>query len=418
MTTTTATPLALHGGPKAKTVPYGKGQRFGAEELELLREALDQNTLFYGFGKFVKQACEMMKAYTGMPYVVPTSSGSAAVHLGLIAAGVGPGDEVITTPNTDTGTVLGIIEEGAVPVFCDPELNMQPSARAIEACITPRTRAVVVVHLAGMPAPMDEIVALCAKRGIGIIEDCAQSWGTKLNGRMVGSFGDAGCYSTNDFKHISTGDGGFVALRDEKIYRRVSNYADKHYDRLFDRSLMRAHHAVNYRMTELQGAVAVAQLRKVDQITARHHELGERLRQKLAGLQGVRMLDAIPGGYATYWWIALFLDLDRLTTSRDEIVSAIAAEGVSCGSMGQYDLIQAKIFQERVARPWLNDERRFYPFKQPDGRDYTYTLDATPRHKRMIETGLMVSIDKFHTDLDIDEAAHGVTKVLSHFLRR
>src|ERR1041385_5124478 len=121
--------LAIHGGSKAKTTPYGTGKRYLDNELKYLQDALESNVLFYGFptSKWVKRACEMMQAYTGRPHVVACSSCSAAIHLGLIAAGVGRGDEVILTPNSDVGSVIGIIEEGAVPVFCDCEWNLQPS---------------------------------------------------------------------------------------------------------------------------------------------------------------------------------------------------------------------------------------------------------------------------------------------------
>ena len=290
---TTAT-LAIHGGPKAVRTPFTKGKRFAGNELAYLKAALDQNTLFYGYGSFVKKACAKMKTYTGLPFIVPCSSGSAAVHLSLIAAGIGPGDEVICTPNTDSGSVLGIIEEGAVPVFCDTDVTLQPTVKTVAAKITRRTKAVLVVHLAGYPAPVDAIVRFCAKRGIGVAEDCAQSWGTRLNGQLVGTFGTAGAYSTNDFKHISTGDGGFVALRDETLYRRLSNYSDKHYDRLFDKSWAGKHHGLNYRMSELQGAVALAQLEQVRAITTRHHQLGDLLTRLLQKLPGGTVMPAIP----------------------------------------------------------------------------------------------------------------------------
>jgi len=311
-----ASQLAVNGGPKAKTTPYGTGMRYLDNELKYLKEALEQNTLFYGYGQMVKRACRKMCEYTSMPHVVACSSGSAAIHLGLIAAGIGPGDEVICTPNTDSGTVLGVIEEGAVPIFCDCDWTLQPTAETVAARITDRTRAVIVVHLAGMAAPVDDIVALCEPKGIAVIEDCAQSWGTRLHGKLVGTFGLAGCYSVNDFKHISAGDGGFVALRDEGLYRRVVNYSDKHYDRLYDNELRQAHHGLNYRMSELQGAVVCAQLEKVDAITARHHELGEMLRKRLRPLKGARVLEPIDDSYATYWWTALFVDDQPRRTGR------------------------------------------------------------------------------------------------------
>lgn len=407
--------LAINGGPRAKTVPYGTGRRFAGNELRYLEETLAQNTLFYGFGGMTKRACEAMKQYTGVPFIVPCSSGTAAIHLALIACGVGPGDEVIVTPNTDQGSVIGIIEEGAVPVFCDPDFTLQPTAEAIAARITDRTKAVEVVHLAGYPAPIDEIMALCRSRNIAVIEDCAQSWGTKLHGQIVGTFCDAGCYSINDFKHISAGDGGFVALRDEELFRRVSNYSDKCYDRLFDQTMRQVHHAMNYRMTELQSAVALAQLERVNGITSRQHDRGEQLLDRLRDLPGAKMVAPIPGGYSTYWWTAMFVDPRRFSVDREVLVEAMQAEGIKAESSGGYDLIGTPLFQTRVVRPWLNDGRKRYPFTQPDGHEYRYSHEATPRHRRMLDTGIHFGMNTFFTEQDIDETALGVRKVLEAY---
>ncbi len=416
-TTPALAALALNGGPKAKQTAFGTGQRYRDHELDYLRQALEQNTLFYGYGKQVKAACEKMKAYTGMPYVVPCSSGSAACHLGLIAAGIGPGDEVIVTPHTDNGSIIGIIAEGAVPVFCDCEGHLQASARTIAARVTRHTKAVLLVHLAGFPAPVREIAEYCKGRGIGLAEDCAQSWGARLDGQLVGSFGDAGCYSTNDFKHISTGDGGFVALRDAELYRRVSNYSDKHYDRMFDGKLAGVYFGMNYRMGELQGAVALAQLEKVDAITARHHALGERLRGGLVGLKGGHMVEPVAGGYGTDWWNLLVTHPDELTVSRDEVVTALQAEGLRVGTYAKYDLIGKKLFKERVTRPWMDGVRRHYPFIQPDSRDYSYDYAPVPNHKRFLDTAIMVSMGSFWTDADIDETVAGVRKVFAAYAK-
>ena len=409
--------LAINGGPKTKVTPYGTGLRYTGNERKYLDEALTSNTLFYGFGKFVKRACEMMQTYTGRPHAVACSSGSAAIHLGLIAAGIGPGDEVIVTPNTDFGSLIGIIAEGAVPVFCDCDWTLQPTAATVAAKITPHTKAVVVIHLAGYPAPVDEIVALCEPLGIGVVEDCAQAWGTRLHGRMVGSFGIAGCFSTNDFKHISTGDGGFVVLNDPALYRRVSNYSDKHYDRLFDGKLGGAHFGMNYRMSELQGAVAVAQLEQVETITARHHELGERLMAKLRDLPGAQIIQPIADSYVTYWWTTLFVDESAVTVSRDELVKALRAEGVNANSYGKYDRIGSGLMQTREVRPWLTGARRQYPFVQPDGRSYEYRLADTPTHQRILAGGIMIVLSRFYSDADIDETAAGIQKVFAAYAK-
>ncbi len=407
--------LAIYGGPKAKRTPYGSGKRFVGSEIRYLKQALNSNTLFYGSGTFVKRACEMMKKYTKRRYAVACTSGSAAIHLGFIAAGIGPGDEVIMTPHTDYGSALGVIEEGAIPVFCDYDENLQPTVETIAAKVTPRTRAVLVIHIAGYPAPVDSIVKWCSDRGISVIEDCAQAWGTRLNGRQAGSFGLAGCFSMNDFKHISTGDGGFVVLDDPELYRRVSNYADKCYDRLFDRSQFQLYHGMNYRMSELQGAVACAQLERIRSITSRYHKLGARLERKLKNLKGGRLLRAISGGYSTYWWTLIEVDPLVLPGKRDKIVECLIAEGVRAASFGRYDLVQTRLFQERVVRPWLKDERRFYPFIQPDGRSYTYSLEQTPMHNRILQNGIQINMNGFYTETDMDEIAEAVLKVFRAF---
>ncbi len=417
-TSTSIDQLAVNGGTPAVSTPAGTGNRFDGNELKYLQQALEQNTLFYGFGKFVKAACAKMAAYTGMPYVVACSSGSAAVHLGLIACGIGKGDEVICTPNTDFGSVLGILAEGAVPVFCDTDATLQPTARSVKAVITRRTRAVIVVHLSGYPAPVDAITRLCRRHGIGVVEDCAQSWGTRLHDQPVGSFGDAGAFSTNDFKHLSTGDGGFVTLRDAEVYRRVSNYSDKHYDRLFDRSQNGHHLGLNYRMSELQGAVALAQLERVRRITAHYHKLGELLYRRVGDLPGGTLTPRIPGAYATYWWTNILTEPRRLRVDRDTLITALRAEGVPAGSYGKYDLIQKPLFQKRIVRPWLKGARARYPFIQPDGRSYTYDYARLPWHRRMLEHAIMIqAFGQSRTEQNIREIAAGIRKVFHAYAR-
>lgn len=408
--------LALNGGNKTVVSPLGTGNRFAGNELKYLEQSLKQNTLFYGFGSFVKRACKKMSDYTGMPFVVPCSSGSAAVHLGLIACGIGPGDEVICTPNTDSGSVLGIIEEGAVPVFCDTDMTLQPTLDTLRACRTRRTKAVVVVHLAGYPAPADSIAAWCEQEGLGMVEDCAQSWGTKLNGQMVGSFGTAGAFSFNEFKHLSTGDGGMVTLRDENLYRRVSNYADKHYDRLFDRSQRQMHHGINYRMSELQGAVALAQLERVRRITAHYHKLGKLLYRSLQTLPGARLMPSIEGAYETYWWTLLIIDPKAFRVPCATLIEALQAEGIAVAPYSRYDLLKTPLFRKRIVRPWLRGKKARYPFEQPDGRSYKYNYEGLPNHRFLLDNGIMIhGFGAFTTMQTIREIAKGIQKVLKAY---
>ena len=226
--------LALFGGRPVKTGPFGKGRRFGEAELQQLKEALDQNTLFYWSDNSskVKTFSEKFASMYGMKYCVSVSSCTASIHTALGALGVTEGDEVITGPVTDMGSVIGILFQNAIPVFADLDphtYNLNPES--IEERITDKTKAILVIHLAGNPSDMDAIMGIAKKHGVYVVEDCAQSYLSYYKGKLAGTFGDAGCFSTNDFKLISTGDGGMIIMNDEDLYNRAFRFADKNYDR-------------------------------------------------------------------------------------------------------------------------------------------------------------------------------------------
>ena len=193
--------LAKDGGPKTRTAPWPKvGPRFGDEELAMLKEALGQNTLFYTLGKMTDRLLDRMKTITGAPYAVACSSGSAAIHGAVKAAGVGPGDDVVAAPITDAGGLVGIVYEGARPVFADvdPE-TWSVTPATIEAALTPKTRAVLVVHLIGNPVDIEAVADLCRRRGVVLIEDCAHAFFGTAAGRPVGGWGDYAIASMTKF---------------------------------------------------------------------------------------------------------------------------------------------------------------------------------------------------------------------------
>ena len=185
--------LALLGGEKTKKTPYGSGKRFGDEELRYLKEALDQNTLFYWSGNKARQFCERFSDMYGMKHCVTTSSGTASIHVALGALGITAGDEVITSPVTDMGSIIGILYQNAIPIFADLDphtYNLDP--KSVEEKITDKTKAIVVVHLAGNAADMDAIMDIARKHNVRVIEDCAQSYLTYYKGKLVGTIGDIG----------------------------------------------------------------------------------------------------------------------------------------------------------------------------------------------------------------------------------
>jgi dTDP-4-amino-4,6-dideoxygalactose transaminase len=407
--------LAIHGGDKVKTSPFGTGKRFGLEEAKELLEALEQNTLFYHAGKKVKRFLNDFNDIYGVKYSVATSSGTASVHVALGAAGVTVGDEVITSPITDQGSVIGILYQNAIPVFADVDphtYNMDPNS--IESRITKRTKAIVVVHLAGNPCDMDPILAIARKHGLKVIEDCAQSYLTRYKGKLVGTFGDYGCFSTNDFKHISTGDGGIVTVNsgDEADFHATHAFADKNYQR-FGGQVIRdlSYLAPNYRMTELQGAVGIAQLKKLHSICERRHAYGERITEGIRGLSGIRPHRVTPEGWCSYWFYMMRVDESELICTRDEFSQALAAEGIpnKAGYIPQVVYMQP-LFQNRQA--YLNSR---FPFELSD---VSYEQGLCPTAEAILKTAIQIPVNEFFTEQDIDDIVRGIRKVASHYAKR
>lgn len=407
-------PLALHGGQPVKTTPFGTGARFGEEEVQQLREALEQNTLFYHFGTKVNQFLHDFNALYGVPYSVAASSGTAALHVAVGTAGITAGDEVITSPITDIGTLIGILYQNAVPVFADLDphtYNM--TADTIRARLTPKTKAIIVVHLAGNPCDMDPIMELARAHGLRVIEDCAQSYMTRYKGRLAGTIGDYGCFSTNDFKHISTGDGGLVTINSgrEQDYETAHAFADKNYRRLGTAVERDLHHiAPNYRMTELQGAVGIAQLKKLPWICGQRKRMGDRITQGIADMPGLVPHRVTAESECTYWFYMMRLDLARLACSRDEFSQALAAEGIPnrAGYIPNVCYMQP-LFQKREAYP-----NSHYPFDQSDA---AYCRGLCPTAEEILRTAVLLPLNEFYRDDDIGDIIAGVRKVAAHYAR-
>jgi len=407
--------LAIHGGEKVKTTPYGTGKRFGIEEVRELVEALEQNTLFYHNGSKVKQFLRDFNELYGVSYCVATSSGTASIHTALGACGITVGDEVITSPITDQGTLIGILYQNAIPVFADLEphtYNLDPAS--VEACITPRTKAIIVVHLAGNACDMDRIMDVANRYGLKVIEDCAQSYLTQYKGRLAGTIGDYGCFSTNDFKHISTGDGGIVTVNSgkEDDFYRTHAFADKNYQRFGSQVVRDLHQlAPNYRMSELQGAVGIAQLKKLRGICETRNRYGDNLTANISGIPGIHPHQITEGGWSSYWFYLLRVDEAILGCTRDEFAAALAAEGISAsaGYIPQVVYMQP-LFQKRQA--YVDSH---FPFELTGAE---YNEGDCPVAEEILRTSIRLPINEFFTAFDMEETAAAIRKVAGYYLSR
>jgi dTDP-4-amino-4,6-dideoxygalactose transaminase len=317
--------LSIDGGAPVRTRPFPKRQPFGEDDLREVREALESQDLFFTSGnKIVALEREFAEKY-GTRNAVATTSGTAAVHMAVAALDASPGDEIITAPVTDFGTVAGILFQGLIPVFADWKpgtFNMDPVE--VEKKIGARTRGIIAVHLFGNPCDMDAIMA-AAKRQIPVIEDCAQAYCTPYKGKWAGSIGAIGTFSMQQTKHLPTGEGGMTITNNPDYAMRMALFRDKGWENRA-RWGPRAYTflGLNYRMNELTGAVARAQLRKVEGVVRAMNRMGNLLTELIRDVDGIFACPVTPGGEHSYWLYAF-----RVTGfDPQEFIKALQAEGI------------------------------------------------------------------------------------------
>jgi perosamine synthetase len=413
MSTVMAEKLAIEGGPKAKPSPYGTGKRFGKEELAQLEEALEQNTLFYFKGRKVKEFTRKFADLYGFRHCVAASSCTGAIHAAVGALGISVGDEVIVPPLTDTGTLIGLLYQNAIPVFADIDPDTYTiDPESVEQRITDRTRAIIAVHFDGGPADLDGLVRVSEKHNIPLIEDCAQAFGTRYKGRRVGGFGTIGCFSTNDFKHMSTGDGGMVVTSDDKLAKGFFEFVDKNYDRSgASVGYAPAFLAPNYRMTELQAAVGIAQLDRLEAVCDRRNKLGDMLSVLLAKVPGIVPHGVKEGGKCTYFGYLGRFKPEMFRVGPEQLIKAINAEGVPAWKKYASPVHLYSIFTEKKAYPHSR-----FPF-EGTGRNYEYGPGLCPVAEALIPVQLGLPVNEFFTEKDIEETAAGIRKVAEAYLK-
>ncbi len=276
------------------------GRTLGKEEIGLLSEAIGSGMLFSPKGTFVKQLEADFAKALGVGHAYACTSGTAAVHVAIAAVDPEPGDEIITTSITDMGALTPILYQGAIPVFADVDpLTCNVTAETIEARLSPKTKAIIVTHLFGSPCDMTPIMEIANSKGIPVIEDAAQAFGAEYQGQKIGTIGAIGCFSFQQGKHITTGEGGLVVSSDPDLARRVFLHINKAWgygDQNPDHYFM----ALNYRMSELQGAVAAAQLPKLDSVVESRVATAAQLTEMLAGLPGIETPPTADGDRHTY----------------------------------------------------------------------------------------------------------------------
>ena len=385
------------------------GRSLGEEEIALLREVIESGVLTSTKGEHVRAFEERFAEILGVPHrAVACASGTAAIHVAVAAIDPEPGEEVVTTAVTDMGALTPILYQGAIPVFADVDpISVNVTAATIEAALSDRTRAIVVTHLFGNPCDLEGIVKLAGSRGIPVIEDCAQAYLASSGGMAVGTVGAIGCFSLQQGKHITTGEGGVTVTSDDATARRMRRFVNKAWDydaTTTDHDFI----ALNYRLTELQGAVALAQLEKLAAGVATRVANADRLSAALDGLAGVSTPGPGPGDVHSYWRYALHVDPSVIPGGPGALAAELRLDGVaSAPRYIQKPAFRCGIFANQQT---FGTSRWPFPLARPEAVDYD--AERFPGTFEALERLLVLPWNERYSDQDVDRLAEALVSAV------
>jgi dTDP-4-amino-4,6-dideoxygalactose transaminase len=344
-------------------MPFAPWPYFEPDEIEAAVKVLQSGKVNYWTGQEGRLFEREFADYVGTKHAIALHNGTVALELALYAMGVGEGDEVVTTPRTFIASASAVVMRGARPIMADIDRDSGLiTAESIERVITPRTKAIIVVHLAGWPADMDAIMELARKHNLWVIEDCAQAHGARYKGRSVGSIGHAGAWSFCQDKILTTGgEGGMLTLNDDELWNKAWSFKDhgKSYDAVYNRQhppgfrWLHEDFGTNWRMLEVQSAIGRVILRKLDgwveKRRANAHYLSERFRQ----IPALRVPEVPAHLYHAYYKYYVYVRPEMLKPgwNRDRIMQAVSEMGIPCMSGSCSEIYLEKAFTRRGWQP-------------------------------------------------------------------
>jgi len=401
--------LAINGGEPVRTKPF-PGREFGLEEVEELVDVLRSGVI--GRGDAVRQFELQFAEMHDVKHAVASSSGTAALHVAIGVVDPNPGDEIISAPITDMGGVIAVIAQNAIPVFVDVDPrtgNIDPAD--VEKRITNRTRAIVPVHLGGNPCDMDALMDIANKHHLIVIEDCSQAHLAEYNGRKVGTIGHIGAFSLQQGKHMRTGEGGMTITNDDEMGERSRLFSDKGWPR-YSAAGAREHlvYGMTYRMSNLQAAVGLAQLRKVRWVVERRIHLANMLTELIGELDGLTPPVVANNSVHTYWFYSMQIDEERLGLSPGEFVKRLNSEGIPASA----NYIGKPIFLYEMVRSKKIHGDSPCPFGCPlsgGTNEVKYEEGVCPRTEEFLDEMVIFWINEFYTEDDVQDIAKAVRKV-------
>jgi len=419
--------LAIHGGPKAKTTPnypmYPGGLEIGEEEKKQVMEVLDNKYLFRYYGPAnveskVRAFENAFKAKMGSPYALATSSCTGALISSLVACDIGPGDEVIVTGYTFFASCAAIVAAKAIPVIAEVDETLTMDPADVEKKITPATKAIVAVHMRGVPCDMDAIMAIAKKHNLKVIEDCAQAVGATYKGKFVGTIGDCGCFSFQYHKTITAGEGGMILCNDARIYDRCCSYHDTAACWRPDRFAEQRYEGElfcgsNFRMSELAGAVMLAQLEKLDRLNAAMRSHQKRIIEQIKDTKGIKVRPCNDAEGDTGICLMFYLD------SSDKVgpfCEALQAEGVNAAGVFNSGIPDWHIYAHwkhviQKKAPSAACCPYECPYHEKKAEPVEYSENMNPKTLEYLGKVVHLDIPAQMTDEDCDMIAKAINKV-------
>jgi len=375
---------------------------FEADERDAAIAPLFSGKVNYWTGQEGREFEKKYATYTNRTHAIALANGSLALELALYALNIGPGDEVITTARTFIASASSVVIRGAVPVIADVDsVSQNITDESIRAVLTPKTKAIICVHLAGWPCDMDSIMELATEKGLYVIEDCAQAHGARYKGKPVGSFGHMAAFSFCQDKILSTGgEGGMLVMDDETLWKKAWAFKDhgKSWDAVYERDhapgfrWLHESFGTNWRMTEMQAAIGRVQLGKLDTWVAKRRENAVNLTACCENIPGLRV--TLPGDdiFHSYYKYYVFVRPEMLKEGwdRDRLMNEIMSRGVPCYSGSCSEIYREKAFADAGYGP---EER-------------------LPVAKELGETSLMFLVHPTLTQTEIQKTSETLTEVM------
>lgn len=348
--------LAIFGGKQVREKSFPSYPIITEDEIKVVNDVIKSGKLStfhssFSGGEKVREFENKFAEYHGVKHGIALNSCTAALHVAVAAADVGPGDEVIVPPYTFTSTATSVLMHNAIPIFVDvdPETyNLDP--KKIEEKITPRTKAIIPVHLLGNPAEMDSIMEIANENNLIVIEDCAQSPGAMYKKKLMGTIGQLGAFSFQETKNMMTGEGGMIITNDSNLADRcqmVRNHGEAFYYNK-PRSYLSNILGWNYRMTEIEAAIGIEQLKKLDKLNDIRIKNSKFLIKKLSKTSCLKPQKITPGSKHVYHIFGMTFNEDEIGISRNRFVEAIRAEGIQLTTGYPRPLYENPLFKEKI----------------------------------------------------------------------